>query len=131
VRLGFLISDPENIEDLLKVRGPYDVNQFAEVAVSAALKNQSYVKDYLEEVLNKSKPMLEEFLNSKGIKFWPSSANFIFTFPPSPDVVNQKLLEREILVRPKQDAKGNLGLRMGVGTVAQTKKLIKALEEIL
>ena len=41
------------------------------------------------------------------------------------------LRSRGILVRPKKDGDGVTGLRMSIGTLAQTERLIGALDEIL
>jgi histidinol-phosphate aminotransferase len=131
LRLGTIISAAENIDHLLKVRGPYDVNQFAETAVTAAIANPSYMEVFVKEVLEESKPLLESFLKSKGIAFWPSVANFILTLPENPGEVSDKLASRNILTRPRVDPSGKAALRISIGTLEQTKRLISALEEIL
>ena len=129
VRLGYILSDSVNVEHLLKIRGPYDMNQFAEVAVRAALEDSTYVQSYVDEVLTESKPLLENFLKKSGIPFWPSAANFIFTYPEDPLGVERFLRESGILVRPKKDAEGKLGLRIGLGTRQQTEQLVSKLSE--
>lgn len=129
LRLGFLISSPENINQLLKIRGPYDINQLAVVAVEAALENPQYTKDYIKEVMKKSKPALEKWCRGRKIDFWPSRANFLWAFPPKAPELAEFLQEQNILVRPKKDAAGRIGLRINLGTVEQTEKLISALND--
>jgi histidinol-phosphate aminotransferase len=131
LRLGYIISHPSNILALLNVRGPYDVNQLAVVAIKAALKNPAATLDYVDEVMQQSKPLLEAYLLSKGIKFWPSVSNYIWTFPANPKQVGQHLQNKGILVRPRVDADGVLGLRITIGTLAQTQHLIEQLERCL
>lgn len=131
LRMGYLLSAKENVAALSAVRGPYDVNQLAVVACQAALKCQQYVVDYAEEVMNRAKPKLEEFLRSKGIEFWPSWANFIFCYFSNPLPLEAKLRTRGFLVRPKKDAEGVMGLRVSVGTVEQIEMFITILEELL
>lgn len=131
LRLGYLLSAEANIRALCCVRGPYDVNQFAKVAVDAALANRQYVSDYVEEVNKRAKPKFEEFLRSQGVVFWPSSCNFIFCYFPNPTELEKGLRSRGILVRPKKDAEGTLGLRVTIGTLAQMDGLIKVLEDLL
>jgi histidinol-phosphate aminotransferase len=130
-RLGYVIASIENIDNLLKVRGPYDMNKSAVVAVNAALDDPSYMQSYVNEVLNISKPLLENFLIRKGCPFWPSSANFIYTFPQDADVINDQLRQAGILVRPKKDINGKLGLRITIGNKMQTERLITELDRIL
>ena len=131
IRLGYVMSAPENINALLNIRGPYDVNQFAAVAVQAALEEPDYMKQFVTEVLDQSRPLLEAFFQEKGIRIWPASANFVFAFPENAEVVNQRLQAQGILVRPKKDHHGRLGLRITVGTLAQTKRLVDVLEKAL
>ncbi|HLC16200.1 MAG TPA: histidinol-phosphate transaminase [Thermodesulfovibrionia bacterium] len=131
VRLGYILTTQDNIRQLLKVRGPYDMNMFAVTAVHAALDDPSYMQEYVEEILHQSKPVLEKFLLSKGVDFWPSNANFIFTLPQNQETVYKKLEQYDILVRPRNDAQGNSGLRITIGTLKQTERLIKVLEQVL
>jgi len=128
LRIGMLISQPDNINQLLKIRGPYDVNQLAVVAVEAALKNPGYTSDYVSEVMNKSRPMLENWLRDHEVEYWPSAANFLWAFPDSAQELDDFLKQRNILVRPKNDAQGRLGLRINLGTVEQTEVLLAALD---
>ncbi|MDP1538998.1 MAG: histidinol-phosphate transaminase, partial [bacterium] len=46
-RAGYVISQENNIQELLKIRGPYDVNMFAKTAILAALQDTKYMKDYV------------------------------------------------------------------------------------
>ena len=85
----------------------------------------------MNEVLTQSKPSLEKFLDSKSVSYWPSSANFLFCFPENSEEVLEHLTKNDILVRPKKDAEGRLGLRISLGTLPQTNKLISVLESVL
>ena len=131
LRFGYLISAKQNIEALTCVRGPYDVNQLAVVAARAALANRGDVDAYVREVMEVSKPLVESFLQSKGIDFWESSANYLWVFFADPETVCQKLQSRGILVRPKQNADGRVGLRITLGNRAHSEKLLKVLGGIL
>lgn len=129
LRLGYVVSRADNILALLNVRGPYDINQLAVVAIRAALAHPRYTQDYVREVMSESKPMLEAFLAEKAITYWPSGANYIWMFPPNSDELNRLLLAHSILVRPKADAAGRVGLRVTLGTVEQTERLIGVLTQ--
>lgn len=131
LRLGYIISCPANITALLNVRGPYDINQLAIVAIRAALQHPEYTHSYVREVMEVSKPRVEQFLRERDIDFWPSGANFLWTFPEEPEKVNEILIAHRILVRPKADALGRLGLRITLGTADQTDRLLLALDEAL
>jgi len=87
--------------------------------------------EYVKEVMERSKPMLEAFLDEKGVDFWPSEANYLWSFPSDPGRVNQVLVDARILVRPKADGQGRMGLRITLGTEAQTRCLIEVLSSVL
>lgn len=128
LRLGYIISAKQNITALLNVRGPYDINQLAVVAIRAALADIESVQHYVREVMDKSKPLMEEFLDNRNISYWPSSANFIWIFPAEAEKIELALREQGILVRPKKDIAGSPGLRVTLGTVEQTQKMISVIE---
>jgi histidinol-phosphate aminotransferase len=128
IRLGYVISAAHNINTLLNVRGPYDINQFGVVAVEAALDDVASTEAYVDEVMEQAKPLLESYLKGQGISFWNSAANYLWVFPENPDAMNDKLIAADILVRPKADTEGRVGLRMTLGTLAQTQHLIDVLK---
>lgn len=131
LRFGYLIASEENVKALLSVRGPYDINQLAIVAVRAALENPSYTNDYVDEVMSQSKPELENFLRENSIVFWPSNANYIWAFPPRAMELAESLAKQGILVRPKADSDGVMGLRITLGSLDQTRRLIRFLNEFI
>lgn len=131
LRIGYVIAEPSLIQSLLKIRGPYDINQLAVVAVNAALDNVNCIDDYLDEVMNRSKPKLEKFLIDRDICFWPSAANYIWAFFDEPEKIEAALRREDILVRPKLNAEGVCGLRITLGTEAQTDKLLSVLGTLL
>jgi len=129
-RAGYLISREENIQELLKIRGPYDVNMFAKTAILAALEDTKCMEDYVKEVMEKSKPKLERFLKEKGIFFYPSATNFLFLKVSNPQEIIESLKSKGILVRPKKGPDGKEGIRVSVGTLEDTERFVRAFSEI-
>lgn len=131
LRFGYLMSCAENISALLNVRGPYDINQLAVVAVRAALDNFADVSSYIEEVMTRSKPALESFLDESGLQYWESAANYLWVFPDRPEALELALRSEGVLVRPKADAEGRLGLRITLGTLEQTERAIGVIRKAI
>ncbi len=129
LRFGYLLSAVDNIRCLMNVRGPYDVNQLAVVAARAALANPLYTENYVREVMEEAKPLLERFLEERDIPYWRSAANYLWIFPENTTPLTDALMKANILVRPKGDSEGNMGLRITIGTLEQTAKLISVLRE--
>ena len=125
------ISNENNIQELLKIRGPYDVNMFAKIAILTAIADIKYMKDYVKEVMEKSKPKLESFLKEKGIFFYSSKANFLLIIVPNPKELMEKLREKGILVRPKSAPDGKEAVRISIGTLKDTERFIEVFKRIL
>lgn len=129
LRVGYLISNPKNIEEINKVAAPYNVNQFAVVAASAALDDISYMKKYVDEVMNKSKPLLEEYFQKNKIKFYTGSANFLLLDVGNAGEIYESLKNKGVLVRPQ---KGKIAscIRISIGTLKHTEEFIKIFEDV-
>jgi histidinol-phosphate aminotransferase len=128
-RVGYLISNPENIQRICKVTAPYNVNQFGVVAAIAALDDISYMKNYVDEVMNKSKPLLESYLNEKKIKFYLSSANFLLIEVGNSTKIYELFKEREYLIRPQRGVLSSC-IRVSIGTLKDTEEFIKILDKV-
>src|SRR3989338_6722840 len=122
VRAGYIVSHAQNIQEFMKIRGPYDVNMFAAAAIRAALSDVEYSRTYIKEVMERAKPMLEEFFKKHNIPFYPSRANFLLIKPENPEEVLRVLQEAGILIRPRSDVPGTL--RVSVGTVKDAEQFI-------
>ncbi|EKD76499.1 MAG: histidinol-phosphate transaminase [uncultured bacterium] len=125
LRIGYILASAEHIQELNKVRKPYDVNAVAYLAVAAALKYQNSVQAYIEEVMQRAKPLTEKFFTDKGVKFFPSAANFLLFKPgAASDVKNvaQKLEVAGFAVRPRSGAPIDGTIRLTIGTVEQMQR---------
>lgn len=130
IRAGYILSQEKNIKELLKIRGPYDVNMFAKTAVSAVLDDLNFVKSYIKEVMEKSKPKLEEFFRKNDVKFYQSAANFLLIKPDDPEKAADILRLEGILVRPRKGPNIDGTIRISIGTLKDTEQFIKAYSKI-
>ena len=130
LRAGCVVSQEKNIKELNKIRGPYDVNMLAAAAMKA-LKNPEVVADmkaYISEVMDVSKPILEEFYTKNGIRFFPSGANFHLIEDEGRHITDF-LKPKRILIRPRSDPPGTV--RVSIGTREDTRKYMEAFQEYL
>lgn len=130
LRAGCVISQKRNIEELIKIRGPYDVSMPAVVAMKSLTypKVVEEIKAYVVEVMNISKPMIEKFYKKNKLKFFPSGANFHLIEDPD-GKITAFFKSKNILVRPRSDPKGTV--RVSIGTREDTGKYLEALSEYL
>ena len=77
--------------------------------------------------------MLVEGLRKLGVEQFPSAANFVLTFiGERAKSVVEALRARGILVRDRSSDFGGRGyVRITIGTVAQTRRVLRALKEVL
>lgn len=129
LRAGYVISHAENIAELRKIRGPYDLPTVTALAIKTLRHPEvvADISDYVREVMTVSKPMLERFYQENGIKFFPSSVGFHLLVEP-PGFIDF-LKDRNILVRRRPDPVGTV--RVSIGTREDTEKYIEAFKEYL
>ncbi len=131
LRAGYIISSKDNILELRKIRGPYDLPT-PTAQVIKTLRHQEVVddiNDYVDEVMNVSKPVIEEFYREHNIPFYPSSAGFhLLEEPMLYDFLRQRN-GLQILVRPRSDPAGTV--RVSIGTREDTQKYLEAFREFI
>ena len=132
IRLGYVISNEENINFIRKLLSPYSVNSVAVICAFAALKDLYCVRKYVTEI-KKSKLLLYKELIKLGIKYYKSDANFILLkIGQEADTFCQKLKEFRILIRNRSnDALLEGCVRVTIGAKNQTKRLILALRQVI
>lgn len=130
LRVGYVLSQAANINELLKVRGPYDVNTAGALAACAALEDLSSMQSYVDEVMDEAKPMVEAFFRKNGIWFAPSRANFLLFRPEDPESTFERLKANGFLLRPRSGPRIEETLRMNIGTTQQMQSFIQAYQHL-
>lgn len=130
LRFGYLVAGEDVVEQLLKVRGPYDVNRLAAVAARAALARPEYALEYAREVMQRTRPALLEALAQRGLDVIPGAANFVLIRMGDPARVVAAMRQRGILVRPGR-AQAADRVRISMGPPETLDPLLRALDEVL
>jgi histidinol-phosphate aminotransferase len=131
LRIGYMIADEEFVNCAQRVRQPFNVNSLAQAAAAAALDDKAFVNK--TKTLNlEEKKFLTRALAQRGIWFKESAANFIFVrMDTDTRVIFQKLLRKGVIIREMSSYNLDRYARITIGTRAENRKLIKALDEIL
>jgi len=127
LRVGYSISSEEIADYLNRIRQPFNVNLIAQEAAIAALSDADFLAESVK-VNSDGLLQLEEGFRSLGLKFIKSHANFISVKVSNSMELNQKLLEKGIIVRPVEMKDY---LRISVGTYAENAKFLEVLKEII
>jgi histidinol-phosphate aminotransferase len=132
LRLGVLIAPAETQQWLRTVISPYSVNVLALACLPAALEDQAYVDWYVREVKSARAVMAEAF-ERLGMPQWPSEANFILVKIGAKHAEFVRTMRKHgVLTRDRSLDPGCEGcVRITVGTLAQSKQALKAVEESL
>lgn len=99
MRLGYIISNEENIKNLKKVVSPFSVNAFAMKAGIAALSDIEYF-EHIKSEIKESKNELKEFFEQLGAIVYNSYANFLLVdFKQKAEFIYNKLKKENISVK--------------------------------
>ncbi len=128
LRVGFLVADPEVVEEVNKVRLPFNVNSLSQAVASEALRDRNRYRSFVRTIVSERKRLLKEMGKIEGVRPFPSEANFILFEVDDPDRVCRGLLKKGILVRNIRDAVEGC-LRVTVGTPEENTTFLKALSE--
>jgi histidinol-phosphate aminotransferase len=131
LRLGCLFAKPEILSVMRRACTPYPVNTAALVAAEASIRDARFLRNYTREVLQ-SRALLEEGLTRLGARVYSSAANFVLVdFGPGAHRLVRTLDRKGILVRERKDFSREGFMRISAGTRADTRRLLRAIEEIL
>jgi histidinol-phosphate aminotransferase len=130
LRLGYGIGHLEFISALEKLRQPFNVNAIAQAGALAALDDTTHVERTRRT-------------NSRGLKFFqrafrklrletlPSSANFILVRVGDGQRVFNEMQKLGVIVRPMAGYQLPEWVRITIGTPAQNKRCLDALQRVL
>ena len=131
IRLGYAIAMPEILAPLDRGKEPFAVNLLAQAAGTAALEDEAFLKKSV--VANHAgRLFLYREFERLGLRYVESHTNFVLVeVGPQAAVVQQRLLEKGVIVRPCAGYNLPNCLRITVGNQVQNIRLIEALESVL
>jgi histidinol-phosphate aminotransferase len=127
IRLGYLVAQPEMVEQLVKLKDSYNCDALSQVAGVAALRDQAYL-DETRSKIQATRARLTAALRAMGYTLPESQANFVWATGGQPArPMFQALKERKILVRLMSYAGYPQGLRISIGSDAEIDSLLEAM----
>lgn len=135
LRLGFLAGHPAWIEQLDKLRLPYNINVLTQISVEFALSRHEILDAQVARIRQDRETLRAALQSLPGIEVYPSQANFL-TFRllnSGAQEVFEALRQAGILIKNLHPAGGLLRecLRVTVGTPSENQKFIAVMREIL
>lgn len=135
LRAGYAIASPEVVSTLDRIRMPFNLNSPALAGAAAALEDHAFVKRSLK--LNaEGMKFWEKALDGRGIRRLPSQGNFLLIETRSKSglsgvEVADRTLRQGVILRPVANYGLHDWLRISVGTMAENRVALRALDVAL
>ena len=136
LRIGYAVSTPPIIEALRRVDLPFKVSSVAQRAVRIVLSEWRVVESYIEEVRRLRDELYSMISSVRGVKAYPSKANFLLVRLTREGVTSRdlcgELLKRGFLVKDR----GSMPMlencvRVTVGTREVNAGVVEAFREVV
>jgi histidinol-phosphate aminotransferase len=128
LRIGYGIASPDIIQVIEPAREPFNTSRIAQAAAIGALDDHTFI----EECKKKNREGLQlfySFCDKKGLKYYPSEANFILLDVQSDaDSAFDYLLRKGYIVRSGNALGFPTMIRVTIGEEEQNKEIIRHLE---
>lgn len=131
LRLGFLAGPSSLIEQLNKVRLPYNINCLTQATASFALQHPQFLLEQTRNIRQQREAVMAQLQTMNGIRVYPSEANFILlkTQKKAADAVFSSLKRQGILIKNLSPQGGLLAdcLRVTIGKPEENQAFLTAL----
>ena len=132
-RLGYVLTSPEVVDDLQRVRLPYHLSSLTQAAGIVALRHAGEAMSILDAIRGQRDRIVMGLTSIDGVTVYPSDANFVLFVPPADHdatLVWQGLLDRGVLVRDLTAVVPN-ALRVTAGAEHEVGLFLTSLREVL
>ena len=131
MRIGYALADPELIDYLNRIRGPFNVNRLAQKAAVTALESESYL-EICQNLNKKEKKFLYQKFEELDLDYIKTEANFIMVNTEMPaEEVFEKLQQEGVIIRSGKQFGMDTWIRVTIGTRADNEYFIRKLKALL
>ena len=133
VRLGYAVARPEWIEQLDKLRPPYNVNVLTQFVAEKVLGRVDVLTAQAQSIMAERAKLFTALRTFARVEAFPSEANFILIRVPDAVKTYAAMQSKGVLIRNLHGAHPLLDqcLRLTVGTPEENRSMLNALEEAL
>ncbi|MFK7059887.1 histidinol-phosphate transaminase [Flavobacterium oreochromis] len=130
IRIGIAYASKEIIDLYTKIKPPYNISKInQEEAIKALNDIETFIKN--KKIIIEQRTWLIEELNKLPFvkKIYPTQANFILLKVEKANIIYQKLIQKNIIIRNRHTVIQNT-LRISIGQPHENKILINILKDI-
>ena len=132
-RVGYAIADPDVIAVLEKVRLPYNLPSFSQIAAKVTLQQRQLILPLITETIKEKERVYSILKENNRFKVWQSQANFLYLRTRDIDagdgdlaqIINQLKIEGTLI----RHTGG--GLRITIGTPQENDRTLSRLSKIV
>jgi histidinol-phosphate aminotransferase len=129
LRLGYILSNEENIQQINKVRNGKEVNSIAQFAGVKLLSEIDTVNDYIKEVRAAKEWFISRLNSLSQVKAYNSDANFVIVKSTHFRELSSWFFDNKILVRDRSTMPGLENcMRITIGTRDQMNKVFDCIK---
>jgi histidinol-phosphate aminotransferase len=134
MRVGYAIAHPELAAALEKIRLPYNLPSFCQVAAELALAQRQLLLAVIPEIISERGKLIAALTQHQKLQIWPSAANFVYLRVKAGEgeapqqehqQIMQHLKERGTLIRHTGG-----GLRITVGSPEENQRTVDRIAAI-
>jgi len=129
MRVGYGVANEFIIQNLHKLRPPFNITTLSLAAAITALDEEEFVLKTIKSNFEEMEKYIE-FAENFGIEYIKSYTNFIVLFIKNSKKISQELLKKGIIVRD-MSGYGFDGIRITIGLPNQNEKVINTLKGMI
>jgi histidinol-phosphate aminotransferase len=132
LRVGFAVGPEYLIQQIYKVKLPFEPNYLAQKAAIAALEDEDFIRKTVETNRRSIKKMQAKF-DSLGIRHVPTWANFLMLLLPSEQIARdffEECLNYGLIVRNLNRFGIPPGIRINSGTEEETEFALNVIDKV-
>ncbi len=133
LRIGVLTASENVVDELNKIRLPYNINSLSQEVAIAALGHRDVIERQISLLISERERLYNALSRLPGVTAYPSETNFIMIRTVADaSRIHQKLKQAGILIK-NLNKPGPLKncLRVTIGTLEENKEFLKKLNAIL
>lgn len=133
LRIGYLISNSKIINELFKVKLPYNLNSFSQAVGICVLENfRHFLQPHINQIISHRERLYSFLKGINGIIPYPSDANFILfkTINIPANTLFSDLVEEGILIRNLNEEGLSNCLRVTIGNEEENNTFMEKIDRI-
>lgn len=130
LRIGFLIAAREIINEVNKVRLPFNLNSLSQATAAEVLRDRKTLRTRINAIVSERENLWSEMEKIRGVHPYPSEANFILCRVKNSDLIYKRLLREGVLVRNMKGVVDGC-LRVTVGSTGENRIFLNTLKKVL